>query len=138
MTDGVIVVKALLEKALRARQEQTEEQNEEEEDDDDEDNVPVPPKKSAVRNQKELPPPPVAVHMKPLPATSSLLQPTAAYKNQSIQKASHEVVSEEEAIRLEEEKRDYIASIRKKFKEQHKMILAQLAEKKREQQEKVK
>ena len=130
---------ALLEKAMRARQQQQHDQQDNEETVDDNEEVPVVPLKKAKSKfaADQVNQQPAVVHTKPLPSNSSLLQPTTAYKLQSIQKATQEAISEEDALRLEEEKREYIASIRRKFKEQHKLILNQLAAKKKEEQEKV-
>lgn len=70
---------------------------------------------------------------------STLHNPTAAFKNQSVNRktANQVVLTDEELLRQEEEKKEQIASIRRKFKEQHKKTLNDLMEKKKEQEQKV-
>jgi len=46
-------------------------------------------------------------------------------------------LTDEDAARLEEERREHIASIRRKFKEQHKQILQALQSKHKEDERKV-
>lgn len=99
---------ALLEKALRARKQQ-------------EDNA-----AADVQQQQQQP---------------SFLAPTVAYKQQSVSKKGTDLnnanLTEDELIKQEERKREYIIAIRRKFKEQHKKILMALVDKKREEQAKV-
>lgn len=70
----------------------------------------------------------------------SFLHPTHAYKAQSVTKKTADQVNmtEEEILLQDQQKREYIAQIRRKFKEQHKKTLMALVAKKREEDAKVK
>jgi hypothetical protein len=69
----------------------------------------------------------------------SFLHPTHAYKAQSVTKKTADQVNmtEEEILLQDQQKREYIAQIRRKFKEQHKKTLMALVAKKREEEAKV-
>ena len=136
----------LLEKAMRARQQEKMRGAESDEDEEEEEDgimltkrVPITHKSSQPKQQQpNVPEVPKKKIKKDLPVSSSLLQPTTAYKNQSVVKTAQEVIlTDEQLAQQEEAKREYIAMIRKKFKDQHKKILAQLAAKKKEQEDKV-
>jgi hypothetical protein len=62
----------------------------------------------------------------------SFLAPTKAFQVQSIKLAKQIVLTDDDLIRQEEEKREKIAELRRKFKEQHKKILHSLASKNKE------
>eukprot|EP01033_Poteriospumella_lacustris_P014289 gene14290-10213_t len=68
----------------------------------------------------------------------SFLHPTHAYKAQSVTKKTADQVNmtEEEILLQDQQKREYIAQIRRKFKEQHKKTLMALVAKKREEEAK--
>lgn len=66
------------------------------------------------------------------------LAPTKAFQVQSVPKTVKQVMlTDEELLKQEEEKREHIASIRRKFKEQHKKTLASLVNKNKEGEKKV-
>ena len=68
----------------------------------------------------------------------SFLAPTKAFQVQSVVKLAKQVVlTDEDLIRQEEEKREKIAELRRKFKEQHKKILMSLANKNKESEKMV-
>lgn len=69
----------------------------------------------------------------------TFLHPTNAFKAQSVSKKVEDQVNltEEEILQQDQQKREYIAQIRRKFKEQHKKTLMALVAKKREEEAKV-
>lgn len=75
----------------------------------------------------------------PAGAAPNFLAPTKAFQVQSVQaKPTQQVIlTDEDLVRQEQEKREHIAAIRRKFKEQHKKILNALKKKNEEEGKKV-
>eukprot|EP01038_Epipyxis_sp_PR26KG_P012342 gene12342-16553_t len=75
----------------------------------------------------------------PSNSNANAAKPPSIIKKQSMTKVKHIetiIKTDEDLIRQEEEKREYIAGIRRKFKEQHKKILLTLLEKQKENEKK--
>lgn len=75
----------------------------------------------------------------PAGATPNFLAPTKAFQVQSVpvKLAQQVILTDEDLVRQEQEKRDHIAAIRRKFKEQHKKILNALKKKNEDESKKV-
>ena len=75
----------------------------------------------------------------PAGATPNFLAPTKAFQVQSVpvKFAQQVILTDEDLVRQEQEKRDHIAAIRRKFKEQHKKILNALKKKNDDESKKV-
>ncbi len=108
---------ALLEKAMKARQAQVESSSA--------DNSPVPPQRQA--------------QPQPVSATAGFLAPTKAFIVQSApaKTAKQVLLTDEEVARAEEAKHEQVASMRRRFKEQHKKILQGLTSRNKEGEKKV-
>jgi hypothetical protein len=117
-------LQALLEKAMRARQNQVTE----------EDASPAPAARPAPAALKKEPSAKL-----PAGAAPSFLAPTKAYQVQCApaRTAQQVVFTDEDLLRQEQEKREQVAAIRRKFKEQHKKILNALKAKNEEDERRV-
>lgn len=75
----------------------------------------------------------------PAGAQPNFLAPTKAFQVQSMpsKTAQQVILTDEDLVRQEQEKRDHIAAIRRKFKEQHKKILNALKKKNEDDSKKV-
>jgi hypothetical protein len=146
-------LQALLEKALKARQAQLQEEKEEVEN-----GGAYASGGGGKAQHKSSPAAAAAVHggvggsgvsskqrkeIKPVVTAGGVvpgfLAPTKAFQVQSMpsRTAAQVILTDEDLVRQEQEKHDHIAAIRRKFKEQHKIILNGLKMKKEEEERKV-
>ena len=131
------ILQALLEKALKARQAQVAEEEEQAANGgggnggSGADISPAPHKPSGAAASG---PPRKDANGQP-----GFLAPTKAFQVQSMpaKTAQQVILTDEDLVRQEQGKREYVAAIRRKFKEQHKKILIALKRKNEEDEKKV-